>query len=436
MYEAPDFTKTGDYLRDLQANGTSRSSGILQQYAARLKQQQQAVGFTPAPNAKDAIIPGVSDSNSPSNSPTTSSSAGNTNQPPMTPIAPKAPSPISQAAGSFGGAGLGQLLNGAGGATGGVQTPTIISGGPAGQAFNAPAMAEVNPGWETAGAYALPVVASALTAKAGYDVSRNKDPGRLGDVALGTNPMTAAPYWTAKALGIGMGRGKDQDQRGRDEVRKFLLDNKAIDADYNVTLADGTKYNIGNDGGYRQDNGLRAFEVDTSNPLSKYAASAGGAIGDILGNGPGKISDAFGGYLANAAMSNAKSETDVYKNIAAIMHGMGMDPNTAITALKSNKNIPPQQVEARVNVLNQVAGQYNTLYGGASGAAPTGGVSFPRFSMPSVQMPKVIPAPPQGLDSGELLGRLAQAGTTATPQTDPTELFTNVARTLSQQRKQ
>jgi hypothetical protein len=114
--------------------------------------------------------------------------------------------------------------------------------------------------------------------------------------------------------------GKHKDQKVRDEVRTFLMEKGVIDSNYSIGLADGSRFNIGYDGGPKKElNGRRPFETDMSNPLTKYAISWLNPIVAFMSQGNQKVHTDFVGYCANAAISNAKSLDDVKANVNAIM---------------------------------------------------------------------------------------------------------------------
>lgn len=120
--------------------------------------------------------------------------------------------------------------------------------------------------------------------------------------------------------------GKHKDQKMRDQVRKALVSNGILDSNYTIGLADGSRFDIGIDGGPKKElGGRRPFEVDSSNPLAKYAVSWMNPVIALLSKGNEKIHTDFVGYFANAALSNAKSIDDVKANVNAIIKQFGLD---------------------------------------------------------------------------------------------------------------
>lgn len=128
--------------------------------------------------------------------------------------------------------------------------------------------------------------------------------------------------------------GKHRDQITRDSVRTLLVERGVLASDYSIRLADGTRFDVGRDGGPKKDlGGLRPYEVDFRNPLAKYAVSWMNPVIALLSQGNQKIQSDFVGYFANAAMSNAKDITDLKANIDAILEQFGIDDTTLADAI-------------------------------------------------------------------------------------------------------
>ena len=128
--------------------------------------------------------------------------------------------------------------------------------------------------------------------------------------------------------------GKHKDQKVRDQVRDLLMEKGVIDSKYTIGLADGSRFNIGYDGGPKKElGGRRPYEVDTSNPFAKYAISWLNPVVAFLSQGNEKVQTDFVGYLANAAMSNAKSLDDVKANVGAIIKQFGLDDDKLVQGI-------------------------------------------------------------------------------------------------------
>ena len=120
--------------------------------------------------------------------------------------------------------------------------------------------------------------------------------------------------------------GKHKDQKVRDAVRENLLGAGIIDDNYSIGLADGSRYNIGIDGGPKDEfGGRRPFELDFSNPMVQYAVAWINPLVHLGIGGNEKIKTDFVGYFANAAVSNAKTLEDVRDNVHAIFGQFGVN---------------------------------------------------------------------------------------------------------------
>jgi len=141
---------------------------------------------------------------------------------------------------------------------------------------------------------------------------------------IGTAIGAAAGTLVGGLLGC-IKTGKHRDQRVRDSVRDFLVQQQVLAPDYTISLADGSRYNIGIDGGPKAEfGGRRPYEVDFSNPLAQYAVSWINPLIDLLSQGNEKVKTDFTGYFANAALSNASSLDDVRANVAMILSQFGV----------------------------------------------------------------------------------------------------------------
>lgn len=133
-----------------------------------------------------------------------------------------------------------------------------------------------------------------------------------------------------RSVGKMMTTGKSDAQLMRDDFRGILKETGVADKNYHVTLADGSKFNIGLDGKTRYKNvgenidgktSRQAWDVDFSNPLAKYATDQiDPIIRNIYAEAPKQVKpEQYTGMLVNAVTSNAKSEQDVQNNIRAML---------------------------------------------------------------------------------------------------------------------
>ena len=192
------------------------------------------------------------------------------------------------------------------------------------------------------GSVALPVAAVLAAASNAWetgmkDILRGR--GNRADwanqgvnVLTGGLPNIALRLMGKRSIGAMMTSGKSNAQALRDDFRGDLKESGVADDQYHVTLADGSKFNIGLDGktkyknvGTNVDNKTtrNAWDVDFSNPLAKYAQTQiEPMIRKIYGEDNPKAKyypGQYTGMLVNAATSNAKNEAEVRANISAML---------------------------------------------------------------------------------------------------------------------
>ena len=159
-------------------------------------------------------------------------------------------------------------------------------------------------------------------------------------MALGASVGTLIFPGVGTAVGIGVGAlvggligcittGKHQDQQVRDSVREMLVQAGVLNSDYHLQLPDGSLYDMGKDGGPREEfGGRRPYEVDLSNPLAQYAIGWMDPIIALLAPGNTKIRTDFVGYFANAILGNAKDLNDVRRNVDFLLGKFGLSNDT------------------------------------------------------------------------------------------------------------
>lgn len=113
--------------------------------------------------------------------------------------------------------------------------------------------------------------------------------------------------------------GKSGPQQGRDGMRRFAQSTGLADTNFDVTLADGSKANIGIDGhgGQRtvtnpdlltKDQAgttkLNAWDTDYTNDLDYASGMAGITLSRLMTGSSGTSQDQFGSQLGNAALAN------------------------------------------------------------------------------------------------------------------------------------
>jgi hypothetical protein len=175
--------------------------------------------------------------------------------------------------------------------------------------------------------------------------------------------------------------GKHSDQKIRDAVRDVLIERRVLQSDYTIALADGSRFNIGIDGGPKRElGGKRPFEVDMNNPLAKYAISWMNPIFALVSQGNEKIHADFVGYFANASLSNAKDLDDVRDNVNAIMKQFGLNDKIVAQATKQAAEAGLIDAPIAAAWLNGIAERTNGDFkGDFSSGAPDGAV----FRVPS-----------------------------------------------------
>lgn len=254
-----------------------------------------------------------------------------------------------QAAGMFGGGATVATGTGAGTATtttGALAVPKVVgvkAVGAGATGTGATGTAATGSTLGSVGSVALPVAAAALTINNAWETGMKDIVRGKGDRADWTNQAVNMTGYGAianiglrmmgkRSIGAMMKSGKSGAQRIRDDFRGDLKEAGVADDKYNVTLADGSKFNIGLDGKTKYQNvgknidgktTRNAWDVDWSNPLGKFATDK---IEPMIRNiyGPddkkaGYTPGQFTGILVNAATSNAKSEADVMANIETML---------------------------------------------------------------------------------------------------------------------
>ena len=266
------------------------------------------------------------------------------------------------------GAEAGASAAGAGGAAavpGAVAQPALLGGESALGATGAEAGAST---LGSVGSVALPVAAVVAAASNAWatgmkDILRGR--GNRADWAnqganmvFGAAPNLALRLMGKRSIGAMMTSGKSNAQALRDDFRGDLKESGVADKDYMVTLADGSKFNIGLDGKTKYKNTdekttRNAWDVDWSNPLAKLASEKiDPMIRKIYGADDPKAKffpGQYTGMLVNAATSNAKNEAEVMANIEAMMgkSKFAQQAGVGITPPKPQK--PPKGEVVRVS---------------------------------------------------------------------------------------
>jgi len=224
----------------------------------------------------------------------------------------------------------------------------------------------------TVGAVALPVAATAAALSSMWeggmkDIIRGRgtreDWTNLGVMAVtGFGPDLALRLMGKRSIGKMMTTGKSDAQLLRDDFRGLLKATNVADDKYNVTLADGSQFNIGLDGKTKYQNvgtnidgktKRNTWDVDFSNPLAQYAVGQiDPMIRNIYQGVGGKVKpEQYTGMLVNAVTSNAKSQEDVLANINAMLgkstlvQSAGGQPPQGQPQVRPPAPMPPPQAK-------------------------------------------------------------------------------------------
>lgn len=165
-----------------------------------------------------------------------------------------------------------------------------------------------------------------------------------------------------RSVGQMMTTGKSDAQLMRDDFRGLLKQTGVADKNYKVTLADGSKFDIGLDGKTRYQNvgenidgktSRQAWDVDFSNPLAKFATDQiDPMIRNIYAETDGKVKpEQYTGILVNAVTSNAKSEQDVLANIQSMLGKSDLAKKAGVSVATPPKPVarPPKGQTVRVS---------------------------------------------------------------------------------------
>lgn len=287
-------------------------------------------------------------------------------------------------------------------------------------------------GAQTAGAvgstlgYGIPIAGGLYS---GYNLAQNmmdnkKDPGGgamagagLGGslAALGAfgalgpaGILAAALIGGAGGAGLGMfGGNKDKDQLARDAVRAQMKEVGFLGPDkndYNLTLADGSVFDIGKDGETKN------YNVDFSRQGIGDVVGAVNPLAAIMSGGDAKLNSDFAGYFTNAASGSG----DPYANARALYEKAGLDHNSAYSNVWNLFNAGKLDAAKRDAYLNGVDQVF-----GANAYAKTGPQAGGNFTP---QAPGFgIPAPQQPAAPKPEIQKPAQTGLLAPlPQNKPT----------------
>lgn len=275
---------------------------------------------------------------------------------------------------SSGGAatGAGAGAGGAAGAgtAGGAAASGTAAGGTAAQTLGASGAAPGGSTLASIGSTALPAAAVIAALSEGWesggkDILRGRgnkqDWANMGiNTIFGAAPNLVSRWLGKPSIGRKLTSGKSDAQLLRDDFRGSLRQAGIADEDYNVTLADGSKFDIGKDGKAKLTNvdgqsTRRYYEVDEANPLAMYAITK---IDPIIrakynqeAEAAGYRPEQFTAMMVNAVTSNATSQEDVDANIDRIFKAQGS--TTPPEQQKPATYQPNQSMESVANATGQ-----------------------------------------------------------------------------------
>ena len=162
------------------------------------------------------------------------------------------------------------------------------------------------------------------------------------------------------------GTGKNAAQLQRDQWRGTMQQNKMLDKDFQITLADGSKFDMGKDGNNKLKNidgtERRYKDIDWNNKLAPSSVPMGHLMAMANGLDPTNNSklgnfDNMVSYSVNAATSNAKSFDDVKANYKAMMGGIKPQDLALKTELaRASGTISDQEYSVYLNTINDMYG--------------------------------------------------------------------------------
>lgn len=186
-----------------------------------------------------------------------------------------------------------------------------------------------------------------------------------------TNPFTIGINKT------GLFSSKNKDQKGRDVTRDILQDQlKLYDKDFNLTLLDGTKVNMGLDGS------VKNYNIDFNDKKAVDLIPLVNPFAQIITGGDQKRSSDLVGELVNAF----KNTKDPVAEMRALYERIGLSTEKA-TELINNLKLTDQEKSVFINDINKTGIRTPDQQQG-QGATPS--FSMPRFSMPSMPKPKPV----------------------------------------------
>jgi hypothetical protein len=181
--------------------------------------------------------------------------------------------------------------------------------------------------------------------KVGRDLKKYADGGELSKVS---QAALALPTGGLSLFANRLNRGKNKDQKGRDVIRKSLQEGGVIDDKFNLSLADGSMYDIGQDGS------TKGYNVDFSKEgIGDVVGMVQGLASVLTRGGSEKAKDDLTGYLTNAATSKG----DAKENLKTFVSKAGFDQgllNDYISAMERVGTVDSDKAAAYRNGVNSL----------------------------------------------------------------------------------
>lgn len=186
-------------------------------------------------------------------------------------------------------------------------------------------------------------------------------------------PVLGQAAWAAGALRGAFSGKKHKDQYQRDAVRKSLRGSLLDDA-YNITLADGSKFDVGKDGS------VRNYDVNMSRAGAGDTIGGANPLAHLIGRGNNKVRSDFSGYFANAAMSSG----DTRANLVKMYKDAGLDHDTAYMMIHNDTSLDQPTKDAYKNGLDELFG----VGAYAGGRTPVPAAAPNRKPLPAALAPR------------------------------------------------
>lgn len=177
-----------------------------------------------------------------------------------------------------------------------------------------------------------------------YDLISNDRRGARGILQGAASGAAMGSYFGAPgaivggAIGTGVGvaktleGGKSKDQQGRDKNRKSLQELGLYDKDFNITLSDGTKVNMGGDGS------IKNYNVDFNKQGIGDVVALVNPLAFLVANGDQKRANDLAGELTNAIYSSKDPRAEakrIYESLGVTLSAanegidkLGVDDDT------------------------------------------------------------------------------------------------------------